>query len=501
MFEIARGLKNSLSKIAALDKVSADELVPETNDKDKFLPPMSPSPEIAPSPAITPSPRTPLPIPQILDTAETGAAITPDIQNSYRMPADGVPGSIFGTPSYKLGDYVPAPPLPEIERGQGEGISTQMPGSAPVTRQQRIANLQELLGDPTDERPENKPARWKAAIGLALNNISEAMARGASLEQALGAGLGAGAAGAFTPRVFADARHRFQLQQLLGEENSESERRKRDLQLEGLEADIDYRRQRPEIEDAKIKARQRESELRFEAKMKSLEAQAQREGGKWKPYIDAEGKIWKQFQNDPARNLEPVLDAEGKQEVKPSQAEIETYSPITGKRVSLTSKDLFSGEANIAAGNAQRVQSADAANVNNDQEYEAQVRKIDEDRIRLTNESVAETNQAYELERQAAQFEQQAQSAPDDAARLSLTRQASDLRIRASQMRNSGASKLNQAQNVKYPERPKKIQGQTVKVGRVSEDVFRQRLEKQGIKVAAQQKQIIEKARADGVVF
>lgn len=50
----------------------------------------------------------------------------------------------------------------------------------------------------------------------------------------------------------------------------------------------------------------------------------------------------------------------------PTKTPVYTTSPMTGQRVAITPQDLYSGESTMAASNAQRQQSAETTNVNND---------------------------------------------------------------------------------------------------------------------------------------
>lgn len=127
--------------------------------------------------------------------------------------------------------------------------------------------------------------------------------------------------------------------------------------------------QRPILEREKLKARVEAEQQKFVNRTKLLEIQARNEGGKWKPYVDENGRRWKQYQNDPSKELEPIVDPiTGEQDVDPSSKLYDWTDPYSGKTVQIKGSQLANAGATIATGNAQRQQSADTTNVNNELE-------------------------------------------------------------------------------------------------------------------------------------
>src|SRR5205085_2918508 len=82
------------------------------------------------------------------------------------------------------------------------------------------------------------------------------------------------------------------------------------------------------------------------------------------------GRRWKQFQNDPSKELEPIIDPRtGDQDVDPNAQLYDWTDPTSGQTVKIKGNQLANAGATIASGNAQRTQSA--AQFNAGQQLEA----------------------------------------------------------------------------------------------------------------------------------
>lgn len=167
---------------------------------------------------------------------------------------------------------------------------------------------------------------------------------------------------------------------------------------------------------------------RFENRMKVLDKQREADGGKWDKHVDEEGKVWKRFKNDPDKPLEPVVNPNtGEQEIDPSNLFYETVSPITGQRVRVKGSQLFSGEATIAAGDANRQVSADKTNAGALADYDKQKSALDA-AMAEANSRIKQTDiQINGIDAQIQQLNAQKSAATDEAAIKALDGQIKTL--------------------------------------------------------------------------
>lgn len=319
------------------------------------------------------------------------------------------------------------------------------------------------------ETGETKPAgkdrdkKWSLGekIAGAFIGAAQGFANGGGLVGALAGGIGGG-----TDRNFMEKQDD---RQKLMRYSAELQQQQK---AEGFQVDKDYKEARAkdmtednrrqvqqfnEREQNKFKLDQQRHKERLELLQKQLE-------GKFKPYTDENGKVW--LRNETTGEQKPVMDPDDptKQDIDPNFKTYETYSPITGQKVTVKGSQLYSNESNIAAGNAQRTQSAQTTNVNNEQEWENAKKKVDDDRVRLTNEANAEFTDAFKLDEEANMLENQANSTDDEATKRVYTTQVAEKREKANKLRASSNSKSNQAKNLQYPAKPSQVQPQTVKV-------------------------------------
>jgi hypothetical protein len=82
-----------------------------------------------------------------------------------------------------------------------------------------------------------------------------------------------------------------------------------------------------------------------------------------KPYIDENGKVWKQYLNDPKRQLEPLVNPiTGEQEFVPGEQGITWTDPNTQQSYTIKAKQSLVPSVGIATGNANRQTDADKFN-------------------------------------------------------------------------------------------------------------------------------------------
>lgn len=155
---------------------------------------------------------------------------------------------------------------------------------------------------------------------------------------------------------------------------------KQQQQTEDFQTNRDYKRIQtenarnlPERERQKTLRQLKRDEQLHQRRIELLEKSQEFKSGEAKIEYDGEGRAWKTFPKNPNRPKEPILDAQGNQEVNPSEKTYETYSPITGQKIRLKGRELYSGESQQAAADASREQGVRNQNEQRRIEWQRQI--------------------------------------------------------------------------------------------------------------------------------
>lgn len=123
-----------------------------------------------------------------------------------------------------------------------------------------------------------------------------------------------------------------------------------------------------QIEDIKGRPAQKEADRKAKADLavKRINLSADIRSGQAKPFIDEEGKVWRQYLNADStgkvRPNEPVIGPDGQQEYVPGEQGIEWKNPRTGKTEVIKARQGASADAVIAGQDARLIQDADKFN-------------------------------------------------------------------------------------------------------------------------------------------
>lgn len=307
-------------------------------------------------------------------------------------------------------------------------------------------------------------------------------------------------------------------------------------QIEQKHAQSEATRARPEMVRAELRRKISADKRRFDNQTAALEAKGKAEADKWKPYVDEQGRRWKQFLNDPSREMEPIIDPTTReQDVDPMQKMYEWTDPTSGQTVPLKGNQLATVGATIASGNAQREQAATTTNAsnalsvakenaNNHLTYQSQLSTLLKEAIGA-DAAVANDGTTTGLRAQFESTQQElnslSQQRPDDTDEKAVkawtdrvNKLSDDLRdlggklfaevgkteagrTKAAELK-AAMSKLSPPPKLTY--KPIKAAKVVVPKAKVSEQVFRKRLEANGIRDAAQQNAMIQRAKSDGVI-
>lgn len=305
-------------------------------------------------------------------TAEMGAAGKGMPFGGYR----GQGGTMLAGRRYRVGS--------EDVLMNRDGTADVIPSDDPVARGDQVAQedgtISGTVSEPTlamrkrasdslleriqgiQNREKDTKGGWKdifKGIGLgALEGIRHVDPR-QGLAAQLGGALGGAAAGGgrtaanpdYDDQMWADRKlERLvpQYEQQYGVEQKRDEnaviRRLRIAQAENLEAqpnDRDLDRQRKEKASQAVSERARMN-IQFRK-------------GEAKPFIDEQGKVWKQFLKDPSRPMEPLENPiTHEQEFVPGEQGIQWYDPVTKQPVTIKAKQSVQPDATITT-NKERI--------------------------------------------------------------------------------------------------------------------------------------------------
>ena len=473
---------------------------------------------------------------------------SPAWARSYKLPPN------LPTP----GNY---PVFRNITEGEGQPLAqnvttdaeTEEPPPAPTGALFKDApkTRQRIAGDPLDWKieqikrwmyddklknaPENKPNRWKAGAMLAMKHAGDVLMRGGSWADAIGAAGGAFAGGAINPKAFADLKHGnilAYLYQKRAEQRREEDRQignaYRRAQIANMMSNIENREFDNNLSEDKFK----EQTLREITKngfdpdnVSPAQLERLRRIG-YTPQMVGKVSIWGDTReigglsfkfNKATGAYEPtnlpentpkkfttitVKDIDGNEstytvpEVK--AAEFKTQMSVLGAQVK---RDEIKSLADIKRRNAEKRQ-----------RWEEDKRKAVEERNKIATEIAEKETQINQLKGSNNVLREELQKLdPENEAHKTRINQIND-QIKQNDTRFftltgeiEGLRKREildppepqyEPETVNYPT----VSGSTGQVGSVSESVFRQRLIVNGITAANQQKALIEKAKADGIV-
>ena len=302
--------------------------------------------EAGPEEIVLDQPGTVVPLPQIAtpaardDLPTIGTSVTP-------RPMQPLPER----PSLPQIAEPPAEPQ-QFEGLPATGADGAMPKiGQPYNRDAELADAEARLAD-TYKFKDKKWTFWdKVAAAV------EGWAKG---------GIFGGIAAVRDPHYFERQRNERARADILPKIGELQTMRKLDIDAENRSAQAELARQKPLIEREKLATKVQIEKDKFDNRTKVLEIQARNEGGKWKPYVDEQGRRWKQFQNDPTKELEPIVDpTTGEQDVDPNFKLYNYTDPVTGTQVQITGRILSDRGARQAEFNARQVQDIAKTNESN----------------------------------------------------------------------------------------------------------------------------------------
>ena len=484
-------------------------------------------------------------LPAIGDPVHPGQTATqkygqlPQIEPAVQAPAPALPEIPAAVPSIvdRAQGITNYEPTPEQVAKQGRNYvpdevtaantETAETGEAPANTNTATANLPAI--DPADAElkakvdelneatvrhrdPNKKHSKWSRVAAAIMG-----WAQG---------GLMGGIEAARNPHYFEDMRVERERARILPQIAVMQKVRDANLEAERTKAGIEATKMKPIIERERLASRVQIEKQKFENRTKILEIQAKNDGGKWKPYVDEQGRRWKQFQNDPSKEMEPILDpTTGDQDIDPNFKLYSYVDQATGTEVQLTGRVLSDRGVRQQEFNARQTQ--DAAKFNASQNLEAVKANVTNqfnyskalyDRMVDMAKSNAEAQGAMvaaqgllgQMQNAATQM-QAIDPAVDEKGYAAAKKTFDDAEEKFYQSvakTQAGASLVEQL-NSQGIQRPgivefKPIKATTLKPGvpssKVSEDVFRQRLVANGVTDPAMQKALISKARTDGVI-
>jgi hypothetical protein len=348
----------------------------------------------------------------------------------------------------------------------------------------RLENLQDFENNPVRNNDRGFLGRLKdigrelvIGAGTAYKN-SNNPDPDARLAETLGGGISGALNGGFNPKADEErlrlaqiSQEKQNLGQLYGQQKIDQDRRMNEIQMKNAELKPVFEQQKINLRKTSLENQILRDARNLEERIRAAKARETLAENKWDEFFDDEGRVWKVYKNRSGNDgkpvREPFLDEDGQQAIKAEHKMYDTFDPFTGQAVRIKGNQLFAGGASMVVGNANRTQSADTANVNNLQQWQTQVQNIDAKRVELTNSGNAKNSQAIQLEEEAKKLE-----ATDDGTG-NMTAKAAAMRVDAAKLKAEANAELNEAQNLKYPEKPKTVEAQTVKVGKYSGQSFR----------------------------
>lgn len=386
----------------------------------------------------------------------------------------------------------------------------------------------------------DKKRNWKDALRSAGYGILQALASAPAnsdtasmLGRAIGGAATGGVMGATMDNVDEKMRDQFKLAQLVPQYKDAMGMQKAQQESQYNQARIINELAKPTDRDLD----RLQKEKNTQAVTNRLKMNVDFRRGIAKPYIDENGKLWKQFLNDPSRPMEPVENPiTHEQEFVPGEQGIMWPDPNTGQMMSIKAKQSVMPSATIAAGNANRVTAADkdnamqywkteSTNIENQMKWLSDIKalttaaitaesgmvedpgtraemqgKLDEI-IRLSNSDLPETADPEKAQEQRVK---RVNELVDDYNKLNNTlidnlSKSAVGKAKADQIRAQIASLPRPAKLTWKPYKATMVQG-GVSGSVVSEGVFIERLKANGITDPAEQKALINKARADGKI-
>lgn len=281
--------------------------------------------------------------------------------------------------------------IPNEQIAVDEDLGTQIPLDAPdekiainetpttatVTEQVKQPTIADKLGaqinayqDPDRYKKGSefydKKRNWKDALRSAGYGLLQSLASapptndvGALLGRAIG-GAGTGAVmGATMDNVDEKMRDQFKLAQLIPQYQNQMAMQKSQQEQALLEARRINELAKPTDRDLDRLQKERATQAVSERAKMNIEFRQ----GIAKPYIDENGKVWKQYLNDPKRQLEPLVNPiTGEQEFVPGEQGITWTDPNTQQSYTIKAKQSLMPSVGIATGNANRQTDADKFN-------------------------------------------------------------------------------------------------------------------------------------------
>lgn len=280
----------------------------------------------------------------------TGEEIVPRVS----APANAAPG-VQPAPAVSL-----SPKLSTIERPRIAGNPLDW----------EISEREKLLDDPAYKNADaNKPPRWKAALGMALQRISEASRSGASPAEALIYGAGGAGEGIINPKGFADQKHRAELTKLQARRTAQTERQKSEIEFQKKVYDVEGQRisnQKGMVDLRNLTSKQFEESIKADGIVTPEESEL----GKTRYSMDIPAYDARKFDRERIGGIQYETPQLGKGTPKPvlgapidKPKTFKEYTSPSGAKYSVSQEKAAEFDNAIAVGDANRAMQALIKNV------------------------------------------------------------------------------------------------------------------------------------------
>lgn len=276
-----------------------------------------------------------------------------ETQESFKPPQKEDTSHSMGTPQ-------------EMEEPVKQSIADTLRGRIEEIQGRDYSKTKNEDGTTIYGKNYDKKRNWKDALRSAGYGLLQSLASapptndlGSLLGRAIG-GAGTGAVlGATMDNVDEKMRDQFKLAQLIPQYQNQMAMQKSQQEQALLEARRINELAKPTDRDLDRLQKERAAQAVSERAKMNIEFRQ----GIAKPYIDENGKVWKQYLNDPKRQLEPLVNPiTGEQEFVPGEQGITWTDPNTKQSYTIKAKQSLVPSVGIATGNANRQTDADKFN-------------------------------------------------------------------------------------------------------------------------------------------
>lgn len=324
-------------------------------------------------------------------------------------------------------------------QGREPVVGDQQGLSEPQSESLRPRTSEDVYNDLQDakQNPEVKEHSLGKRILSGLWNGYKLWGQGgdSSVGSLIGALAMSGIGSAKSPEYLAELKRTGRENKLLGEfgQLSAVEGARRSGQLQ--QAQLDYTKQKPEIEREKIRSRIVQEQLKQKNKIDYLRAQNANKEDDWVPFV-RDGKVWKLYKNRAENPIEPLIDPDTNQQMEPVEDQLYDYFDRNGQVVKVKGREIVYGEN----ANAAREQSANIYNTTAQTKYQNDIFDWQSDVTTAGGDVSLKDNELAGMIQQDATLKQR-----EDQLRLDVAALSGDL-LRAEELKQK-QSELTQIQN------------------------------------------------------